>query len=239
MVEHGTDPRKYIPLTFVFKGPSGCGKTTVARKIGNLYYQMGLLATNEVIEASAKDMIAGYIGQTAIKTRSLLKSALGKVLFIDEAYRLTGNKLTLDSSHDNFASEARDELVDAMTKPDFLGNMVIILAGYESHMDIMLKGNPGIASRFRTHIHLPALSSEGCTLLFKKRIGEANVLSVFQQHEADLRDMFESLRVAPGWGNGRDVEAIATEIVGRVFENATSDSEPLADGGLVMDVLRD
>ena len=94
-----------IPFRFVFKGPPGSGKTTFARKIGKIFYQMGLLATNEVVEASVQDMIAGYVGQTVTKTHDLLNRALGKVLFIDEAYRLTG-----EQPGSCYAAEARDEL---------------------------------------------------------------------------------------------------------------------------------
>ena len=226
MTKHKLDPKPFIPFTFVIKGPPGSGKTTVARKIGNLYYQMGLLATSEVVEASVQDMIARYTGQTATKTRKLIESALGKVLFIDEAYRLTGER------------KALDELVDALTKPYFMGKVVIILAGYESHMTIMLQANPGLSSRFRTHIQFTNLSGKACTLLLKKRIEEYRVTAAFDEQQAVVERMFESLSSIDGWGNGRDVESMAREIVGRVFENMT-DNSPTADIVLVLDVMQD
>jgi AAA+ superfamily predicted ATPase len=236
MTKHKLDPKPSIPFTFIIKGPPGCGKTTLARKIGNLYYQMGLLATNEVVEASAQDMLAGYTGQTATKTRELIESALGKVLFIDEAYRLTGER-----AGECFAAEARDELVDALTKPHFVGKVVVILAGYESHMNIMLEKNPGLSSRFRTHIQFSNLSSRACTLLLKKRIEEYSVTAAFnQEQKTAVEQMFESLSSIDGWGNGRDVGSMAKEIVGRVFQNmADEDDRPTANSVLVLDVMRD
>jgi AAA+ superfamily predicted ATPase len=227
MAKHKLDPKPLIPFTFVIKGPPGSGKTTVARKIGNIYYQMGLLATSEVVEASVQDMIARYTGQTATKTQKLIESALGKVLFIDEAYRLTGER------------EALDELVDALTKPHFIGKVVIILAGYESHMNIMLQANPGLSSRFRTHIQFTNLSGKACTLLLKKRIQEHRVTAAFDEQQAVVEQMFESLSSIDGWGNGRDVESMAREIVGRVFEDMTDDGHPTADSVLVLDVMQD
>ena len=225
MTKHKLDPKPSTPFTFVIKGPPGCGKTTLARKIGNLYYHMGLLSTSEVVEVSAQDTLAGYTEQTATQTRELIERALGKVLFIDEAYRLT--------------AEARDELVDVLTKPHFAGKVVIILAGYESHMNITLKKNPGLSSRFRTHIQFSDLSSRACTLLLKKRIEEYSVPAAFDEQKAAVEQMFESLSTIDGWGNGRDVESLAREIVGRVFQNLADDDHPAASSALVLDVMQD
>lgn len=88
MRDRGLDPKGIIPFGFVFKGPPGTGKTTTARKIGQIFYDLGFLSTTDVIEASVNDMSSQWIGGTTIKTRELLESALGKVLIIDEAYRL-------------------------------------------------------------------------------------------------------------------------------------------------------
>jgi AAA+ superfamily predicted ATPase len=171
MTKCGVDPKPVIPFSFVLKGPPVCGKKTLARRIGHLYYKMGLLATSEVVEASATDLIAGYIGQTALKTRKLMKSAIGKVLFIDEAYRLTG-----EHKYEGYAGEARNELVDAMRKPQFFGKIVIILAGYESNMNIMLDKDPGLRSRFRTHIRFSTLGTAGMALSSQNIIIELWIL---------------------------------------------------------------
>lgn len=184
------------------------------------------------MEASVKDMIAGYVGQTVEKTRRLMENALGKVLFIDEAYRLTENE-----NGDSFTREARDELVDAMTKPKFCGKKVIILAGYESNMNSMLSANPGLASRFETRIHFCNLSSDACVALLQKRVEESGVKVVLGDNEDMIEDYFERLGAMDGWGNGRDVEPIARRTIGQVFESCADEALPTANGHLILDVL--
>jgi hypothetical protein len=100
---------------------------------------MGILSSPEVIECSASDLVGQYVGQTGPKTQKQLEKALGKVLFVDEAYRL---------GEGNFATEAVNELVDLVTKPKFLGKIVIILAGYDNDMNKLMAVNPGLSSRF-------------------------------------------------------------------------------------------
>ena len=117
----------------------GTGKTSTARKIGKIYYDMGFLATAEVVECSAKDMVGEYVGQTGPKTEKLVERALGKVLFIDEAYRL---------AEGHFAKEAVDELVDCVTKPKFFQKIIIVLAGYDKDINRLMSLNPGLTSRF-------------------------------------------------------------------------------------------
>ncbi|KAN0082397.1 P-loop containing nucleoside triphosphate hydrolase protein [Tylopilus felleus] len=116
MKAQGLDMRKQIPSNFVFKGPPGTGKTMTARKLGQVYFDMGFLSSADVIECSASDLVGQYVGHTGPK------KALGKVLFIDEAYRL---------SQGHFAQEAMDEIVDIMTKDKFMNKLVFILAGYD------------------------------------------------------------------------------------------------------------
>ncbi|KAI9706983.1 MAG: hypothetical protein M1820_004571 [Bogoriella megaspora] len=227
------DPKLVVPFTFVFRGPPGCGKSTVARKIGQAFHLMGLLATNEVVEVSVKDMIAGHIGQTVNKTRKLLENALGKVLFIDEAYRLAGGKMG-----ETFTKETRDELVDAMTKPKFLGKMVIILAGYESDMDKMLGANPGLASRFEINIRFKNLSAEACISLLRKKIEGSSLKVILGKGEDLIGDAFRCLRTTNGWGNGRDIEAIARKVIGQAFDSRAQIEPPVIDGTLVLDVMR-
>ncbi len=96
----------------------GTGKTTTARKMGQVYYDMGFLSSVEVIESSASELIGQFVGQTGPKTRAVLEKALGKVLLIDESYRLSGS---------SFGNEALDELVDLLTKPKFVGKLLLFL----------------------------------------------------------------------------------------------------------------
>ena len=138
---------------FVFLGPPGTGKTTVARVLAKIFYAFGLLQTPEVIEAHRADLVGEYLGATAIKTNELVDSALGGVLFIDEAYSLVNEG---DGQADRFGQEA----VQALLKraEDNRDNLIIILAGYEKQMESFLSSNPGMASRFATRLKFPSYS---------------------------------------------------------------------------------
>jgi stage V sporulation protein K len=136
----------------VFKGNPGTGKTTVARIIAKLLQTMGVLTKGHLIEVERADLVGEYIGHTALKTRELVKKALGGVLFIDEAYSLArgGEK--------DFGKEAIDTLVKAME--DHKNQFILILAGYSEEMDLFLQTNPGLPSRFPIQLEFPDYSVE-------------------------------------------------------------------------------
>jgi len=140
---------------FVFLGPPGTGKTTVARVVGKIFYSFGLLDTPEVVEAQRSDLVGEYLGATAIKTNELIDSALGRVLFIDEAYSLVNEG---DGQSDRFGAEAVQTLLKRAE--DDRENLIIILAGYEKQTEAFLATNPGMASRFATRIRFPTYSTE-------------------------------------------------------------------------------
>jgi SpoVK/Ycf46/Vps4 family AAA+-type ATPase len=136
---------------FVFTGPPGTGKTTVARILGRIFAALGLLVRPEVIEAHRADLVGEHLGSTAIKTGKLIDSALGGVLFIDEAYSLYNEGY---SGGDAYGSEAVATLLKRAE--DDRDRLVIVLAGYPADMDRFLRSNPGLASRFSVRISFPS-----------------------------------------------------------------------------------
>ncbi|MEU8136729.1 AAA family ATPase [Streptodolium elevatio] len=136
---------------FVFSGPSGTGKTTVARLLGRVFHALGLLETDRLVEAQRADLVGEYLGQTAVKTGELVDSALGGVLFIDEAYALAGNGYAKGDAYG-------DEAVQVLLKraEDDRDRLVIVLAGYPEGMDRLLTSNPGLTSRFTARVEFPS-----------------------------------------------------------------------------------
>jgi SpoVK/Ycf46/Vps4 family AAA+-type ATPase len=139
---------------FVFTGPPGTGKTTVARILGRIFAALGLLVRPEVIEAHRADLVGEHLGATAIKTNKLVDSALGGVLFIDEAYSLMNAGY---SGGDAFGAEAVQTLLKRAE--DDRDRLVIVLAGYPGDMDRFLRSNPGLGSRFSTRVTFPSYSA--------------------------------------------------------------------------------
>jgi SpoVK/Ycf46/Vps4 family AAA+-type ATPase len=136
---------------FVFAGPPGTGKTSVARVLGRIFAALGLLARPEVVEAQRADLVGEHLGATAIKTNKVIDSALGGVLFVDEAYALAG---TGYSGGDAFGAEAVQTLLKRAE--DDRERLVVVLAGYPADMDRFLHSNPGLASRFDVRISFPS-----------------------------------------------------------------------------------
>jgi len=130
-----------ITRHLVFTGNPGTGKTTVARLVSGIYASLDLLTRGQLIEVDRNELVAGYLGQTAVKTADVVAKAAGGVLFIDEAYSLTG---------DQYGTEAVDTLVKEME--DRRDDLVVIVAGYPAPMEEFVAANPGLASRFRTTI---------------------------------------------------------------------------------------
>lgn len=162
-----------------------------------------------MVEISASDLIGQYVGQTGPKTKQQLERGLGKVLFVDEAYRL---------GEGAFAQEAVNELVDTMTKPKFAGKLVIILAGYDNDMNNLLRVNEGLSSRFADEFIFPSLNPRHCLQLLGSKLQQSRI-STPVLTSSKFEDFFDELSKLSGWGNARDVQTLAKSIVRAVYQN--------------------
>lgn len=189
----------------IFCGNPGTGKTTVARLLGKIYQSIGLLGRGQLIEVTRADLVAGYVGQTAIKTMETVHKALDGILFIDEAYSLSrGNQ-------QDFGQEVIDTLVKAMDQNQ--NRLVIILAGYPQEMQQFLSRNPGLLSRFSTPLNFPDYSDEELVDIF---LGLANKENLVLSPELPLalQELFGQLRARDQgrFGNGRTVRQLFEEM---------------------------
>jgi SpoVK/Ycf46/Vps4 family AAA+-type ATPase len=186
---------------FVFTGPPGTGKTTVARILGRIFAALGLLVRPEVVEAHRGDLVGEHLGSTAIKTNKLVDSALGGVLFIDEAYSLHNEGY---SGGDAYGAEAVQTLLKRAE--DDRDRLVVVLAGYPSDMDRFVRSNPGLASRFSTRVSFPSYSAEDLSAIIRLLAEQAG--DVFDAGAVgELSSLFSAVCAIPGkvdeLGNGR------------------------------------
>jgi len=185
-------------LHMIFTGNPGTGKTTVARIVADLLRAMGILARGHLIETDRSGLVAGYSGQTALKTKAVVESALGGVLFVDEAYAL------VQQDKDSFGKEALDTLIKMVE--DHRDNLVVILAGYSGDMTTMVAQNPGVRSRFPTNIHFEDYSPEELVQIAHIMVEKAG-LAISDSAKEALLARCTSIAVNGGRqnGNGRDV----------------------------------
>ena len=183
----------------VFYGNPGTGKTTIARKVGQIFKQLGILSKGHLIETDRTGLVAGYLGQTAIKTREVLDNANGGILFIDEAYTLCQ-----DNSQDQYGQEATDTILKYME--DNRGDIVVIVAGYNNEMVRFINSNPGLKSRFNKYFRFSDYSAEELYEIFKDMATKAQYTLDAGCQEKLKKYLFEvHSNKGENFGNGRTV----------------------------------
>ena len=206
----------------VFVGNPGTGKTSVARHIGRMYHRLGLLSSGHVIEVDRSGLVGGYVGQTAIKTREVLDSARGGILFIDEAY-------TLSQGHQNdYGHEAIETIMNYMENNR--GQIAVIVAGYPDEMSSFLETNPGLASRFDYTVDFPDYSNDELVEIFGG-IARMNDYELDEPALGRLRTVVDTWDRGPRFGNAREVRKLFNDVVMAhcewVLENGISSGDEL------------
>lgn len=231
--EHGL-PTVDMSLHMVFSGNPGTGKTTIARLLARIYRAMGLLSKGQLVETDREGLVAGYVGQTAVKTKEVLARAAGGVLFIDEAYALTEEK-------GGFGGEAVAALLKGME--DNRDDLVVIVAGYPDLMEKFLRSNPGLRSRFNKFLYFADYTAEELTLIFVSMCEKAG-LALSSEAEAAVRAFFlNRCRDKPeGFANARDArnffEKMLVNQANRISAISASDAD-ITDAHLAQIMLED
>lgn len=198
-----------MSLHLVFTGNPGTGKTTVARLLGKIYKSLGVLSSGHLVEVDRSGLVAGYVGQTALKTKEVAESAKGGILFIDEAYTLSQ-----PGGENDYGREAIETLLKFME--DNRNDFIIIAAGYNDKMQGFLSSNPGLRSRFNKFIHFDDYSSSEMRSIFLQMVNEAGY-SLANKADNLLRAIMDTKVANKGedFANGREARNLFEYVVSR------------------------
>lgn len=216
----------------VFTGNPGTGKTTIARLLGRIYHALGVLSKGQFVEVDRGGLVAGYVGQTAIKTQEVIGSAIGGILFIDEAY-----SLNVEDSGNDFGKEAIETLLKAME--DKRDDFVVIVAGYSELMDRFIKSNPGLKSRFNKFIHFADYDCDELMEILEVFL-KKNQYAISANASAILYQCFEQLVAQKdnNFGNGRTVRNVFEKMVS-IQANRVIKSRSISDEELTLFTVED
>jgi SpoVK/Ycf46/Vps4 family AAA+-type ATPase len=212
---------------YLFVGNPGTGKTTVARIMADIFHSLGVLPTNKLVEVTRKDLVAGYVGQTALQTEKAVKSAVGGVFFIDEAYSLKG------SSGGDFGQEATDTILPMML--DYKGKMVFVAAGYPREMQQWIDTNSGLESRFTKKIFFEDYNGEELANIFLMK-AKNDHLELTPEAETAMRTYFNDLyaKRSKNFANAREVNNYFDRVkknqstrLSKIINNADFDKDML------------
>lgn len=200
-------PTEDLSLHMVFSGNPGTGKTMIARLMSRIYHSLGILSKGHLVEVDRSGLVAGYVGQTAIKTKEVVDKALGGVLFIDEAYALTTR------GPQDYGQEAVETLLKNME--DHRDDLVVIVAGYIELMNDFVHSNPGLESRFNRFLYFPDYTVEEMLAIFEMRCEKAGYRLEERARERLKGILKEESEDSIGFGNARGVRNLFEQAVSR------------------------
>lgn len=220
-----------VSLHLVFMGNPGTGKTTVARLIAQLYFAIGVLSKGQLVEVDRSGLVAGFVGQTAIKTSEVIKKALGGVLFIDEAYALANG-----NAENDFGREAIETILKAME--DNRDDFVVIVAGYEELMEKFINSNPGLESRFNRYFVFEDYNGSQLFEIFLSMC-KKNQYVLNEECTEHAKKHFEDMyqQRDENFGNARDVRNLFENIVTVHSDRVASLAAPTKDD--LMTILKE